>query len=456
MINYSLFYEEAVMKSIKEIRKGKFGKKFEQGQVIILMALAMVALLGFTSLAIDGGMLYADRRAAQNAADAAAFAGILKKAKGLSDADAIMAAVDLASTNGYESSQVNVEVWSQSDITGNYDFVSVDVTATTRTAFLHFVFDGEASNKVMAVTKVRAAGPAFPEVAIVAMNDCTTGSGPLLSITGGGNSGGVLTYNGGMFINSPEPSGSGHCAINPPSSAVTWGIRAFDGYKIWSVGSHAYNGQTKVSPVPIQVGFNGGQPISDPLAGLLEPQCTANGSVVGGVHQPGRYGGPGQPSLSGNQDKTFAPGIYCISGDVTVAGNGSWSGDGVVLNFMNGALSFRGNGNLTLTAPNATNCIGNNGDLTASCTYKGIVMYSSRANTNTLDIRGNGDIRVTGLVYALNGRVEGKGGGADPDDWVVRGQIIAGSVAGDGNGSFVVSYDADNTYHINTLMNLEQ
>jgi|GEM_PF-1108257 len=444
------------MKSIKEIRKGKFGKKFEQGQVIILMALAMVALLGFTSLAIDGGMLYADRRAAQNAADAAAFAGILKKAKGLSDADAIMAAVDLASTNGYESSQVNVEVWSQSDITGNYDFVSVDVTATTRTAFLHFVFDGEASNKVMAVTKVRAAGPAFPEVAIVAMNDCTTGGGPLLSITGGGNSGGVLTYNGGMFINSPEPSGSGHCAINPPSSAVTWGIRAFDGYKIWSVGSHAYNGQTKVSPVPIQVGFNGGQPISDPLAGLLEPQCTANGSVVGGVHQPGRYGGPGQPSLSGNQDKTFAPGIYCISGDVTVAGNGSWSGDGVVLNFMNGALSFRGNGNLTLTAPNATNCIGNNGDLTASCTYKGIVMYSSRANTNTLDIRGNGDIRVTGLVYALNGRVEGKGGGADPDDWVVRGQIIAGSVAGDGNGSFVVSYDADNTYHINTLMNLEQ
>lgn len=444
------------MKSIKEIRKGKFGKKFEQGQVIILMALAMVALLGFTSLAIDGGMLYADRRAAQNAADAAAFAGILKKAQGLSDADAIIAAVDLASTNGYESSQVNVEVWSQSDITGNYDFVSVDVTATTRTAFLHFVFDGEASNKVMAVTKVRAAGPAMPQVAIVAMNDCTTGGGPLLSITGGGNSGGVLTYNGGMFINSPEPSGSGHCAISPPSSAVTWGIRAFDGYKIWSIGAHTYNGQTKVSPVPIQTGFNSGQPISDPLAGLPEPQCTVNGSVVGGVHQPGRYGGSGQPSLSGNQNKTFAPGIYCISGNVSVAGNGSWSGNGVLLYFMNGALSFRGNGNLTLTAPNAANCIGNNGDLTASCTFQGIVMYSARSNTSTLDARGNGDIKITGLVYALNGRVEAKGGGADPDEWVVKGQIIAGSVAGDGNGSFVVSYDADNTYHLNALMNLER
>jgi Flp pilus assembly protein TadG len=444
------------MKSIKEIRKGKFGRKYEQGQVIILMTLAMVALLGFTSLAIDGGMLYADRRAAQNAADAAAFSGILKKAQGLSDADAIATAIDNASTNGYDSSQVNVEVWSQSDITGNYDYVSVEVTATTRTAFLHFVYDGEAKNKVIAVTKVRAAGPAMPEVAIVAMDDCTIGSGPLLEITGGGNSGGVLTYNGGMFINSPEPSGSGHCAINPPSSTETWGIRAFGEYKIWSVGAHTYNGQTKVSPVPIETGFNSGQPISDPLEGLPEPQCTATGSVVGGVHQPGWYGGPGQPSLSGNQNKTFAPGIYCISGDVNVAGNGSWSGDGVVLYFMNGALSFRGNGNLTLTAPNETNCNGNNGDLTASCTYKGMMMYSSRSNTNTLDFRGNGDIRVIGLVYALNGRVEGKGGGADPDDWVVKGQIIAGSVAGDGNGSFVVSYDADNTYHINALMNLER
>jgi Flp pilus assembly protein TadG len=446
---------EVVMKVINNIIQWKSKRNTEQGQVVILMAFALVALLGFTSLAIDGGMLYADRRAAQNAADAAAFTGILKKAQGLSNAQAIAAALDNASVNGYDSSQVNVEVWSQSDITGNYDYVSVEVTSTTRTAFLHFVYNGEAGNRVIAVTKVRAAGPAMPQVAIVAMDDCTTGSGPLLSITGGGNSGGVLTYNGGMFLNSPEPSGSGHCAIDPPSSAQTWGIRAYDGYQIWSVGSHAYNGETTVSPVPIQYGFNSGQPISDPLAVLPEPVCSSNGSVSGNQFQPGNFNGS-TLSGSGIQTFTFAPGIYCINGDVTISGNRSWAGDGVVLYFTNGALSFRGNGNLNLTAPNESNCLGQDGDPTASCTFKGVVFYSSRSNTNTLDVRGNGDIKITGLVYALNGRVEGKGGGADPDEWVVKGQIIAGSVAGDGNGSFVVSYDADNTYHLNTLMNLER
>ncbi len=37
--------------------------------------LAFVVLLGFTALAIDGGMVYADRRHAQNGADASSLAG---------------------------------------------------------------------------------------------------------------------------------------------------------------------------------------------------------------------------------------------------------------------------------------------------------------------------------------------------------------------------------------------
>jgi len=37
--------------------------------------------------------------------------------------------------------------------------------------------------------------------------------------------------------------------------------------------------------------------IGDPLEGLEEPRCTANGSRSGNVFSPGRYGGAGQPSL---------------------------------------------------------------------------------------------------------------------------------------------------------------
>ena len=47
----------------------------ESGQILILLAVGIVALLGFTALAIDGGAVFFDRRSAQNAADAAALAG---------------------------------------------------------------------------------------------------------------------------------------------------------------------------------------------------------------------------------------------------------------------------------------------------------------------------------------------------------------------------------------------
>lgn len=47
----------------------------EDGQTLVYVALAMVALLAFVALAIDGGYIYAERRHLQNAADAGALAG---------------------------------------------------------------------------------------------------------------------------------------------------------------------------------------------------------------------------------------------------------------------------------------------------------------------------------------------------------------------------------------------
>ena len=46
----------------------------EDGQVLIQVALMLVVLLTFVGLAIDGGLVYAERRQMQNAADAAALA----------------------------------------------------------------------------------------------------------------------------------------------------------------------------------------------------------------------------------------------------------------------------------------------------------------------------------------------------------------------------------------------
>lgn len=46
-----------------------------KGQVLVLVALSIFVLVGFTALAVDGGNLYATRRKMQNAADAGALAG---------------------------------------------------------------------------------------------------------------------------------------------------------------------------------------------------------------------------------------------------------------------------------------------------------------------------------------------------------------------------------------------
>ncbi len=48
----------------------------QPGQVAVIMAVAMTALLSMTALGVDLGYGYAHRRAAQNAADAAALAGV--------------------------------------------------------------------------------------------------------------------------------------------------------------------------------------------------------------------------------------------------------------------------------------------------------------------------------------------------------------------------------------------
>ena len=49
-------------------------KTSETGQVFVILALVMVVLLGFTALAIDGGLTMMTRKRAQNSADASAMA----------------------------------------------------------------------------------------------------------------------------------------------------------------------------------------------------------------------------------------------------------------------------------------------------------------------------------------------------------------------------------------------
>ncbi len=55
----------------------------QRGQIIVIAALAMIALIGGVSLILEGGNAYAHQRIAQNAADSVANAGATVLAKRL-------------------------------------------------------------------------------------------------------------------------------------------------------------------------------------------------------------------------------------------------------------------------------------------------------------------------------------------------------------------------------------
>jgi hypothetical protein len=80
-----------------------------RGQIIVVAAIAMVAIVGMTGLVIDGGALFAQQRVAQNGADSAATAGAVVIAENLGSATDIRTnqdvydAIDaIAIDNGFE------------------------------------------------------------------------------------------------------------------------------------------------------------------------------------------------------------------------------------------------------------------------------------------------------------------------------------------------------------------
>jgi Flp pilus assembly protein TadG len=94
----------------------------ERGQVLVILALALVAIVAAVGLVIDGGFAFAQRRAEQNAADFAALAGANALLNGR---DATAAALAAAQENGYAHGVGGTSV----GVTVTSTTVKVDLTA---------------------------------------------------------------------------------------------------------------------------------------------------------------------------------------------------------------------------------------------------------------------------------------------------------------------------------------
>jgi hypothetical protein len=205
--------------------------------------------------------------------------------------------------------------------------------------------------------------------------------------------------------------------------------------------------------------------VSDPLANV--PQCgngspgttnycpttprTANTKVL----QPGIYG-------EIKDSHTLSPGIYVITGGITLNGNDLIQGDGVMLYFAcsnypspcpaqgtvtsvnRAGIKATGNGALRVTGIRESDCT-TDANL---CPYVGMMSFADRNNDATQTWRGNGTNEngqasgLSGTIYAKSGEMDLRGNG-----YQMASQIIVDRFTMKGNPSTVtISYDLSKNY----------
>ncbi len=167
--------------------------KTEEGQAIVLLVFAIIGMLAFAALAIDGGIIYVERRSAQNAADNAAMAAALALCE--EEADIATSAMTVASQNGYNDNGVTNDVTvyfppANGPYAGDADYVEVIIDSYLSGNFIHLVYKGSIQVQGRAVTHCgdsSVGGQGFPPLPYVVYGgDPNCGESPIL-VSGNAN-----------------------------------------------------------------------------------------------------------------------------------------------------------------------------------------------------------------------------------------------------------------------------
>jgi hypothetical protein len=423
-------------------------KQGERGQVLALIAIGLVGLMGFSALAIDGGMLLSDRRHAQNAADTSSLAGAAGAATymrsqnvnyngfvcGTGDTMAVeqaaeYEAINRAATNDYTidadiTDYHGVDAQCQILDRGSYLDKHIDVltriTRDTESNFAHMVYDGPLRNEVEAVVRIYPPAPLAFGHAIVALNEAACSGNKYGVIFSGSSSttvtGGGVWSNGCMYGNGNK-----------------FTVDVYDG----DVGYAGQSGGTlsNIHPSPQYIPH----PIPDYSTQVDEPDCSGlpNRTVPHGgtvTLQPGVY----DKIKWTSGDLTLQPGLYCVTGNKGFdLQGGSITGDGVTIYLQTGGMTVNGSVDpLDLRAPVE------NPD--PSPAVPGILLYMAHGNTSTIKLNGNSTSFYLGTIYAPDGDVFLSGtSGTKP---TFNTQVIGENVEVSGNATIDINFLEDENY----------
>jgi Flp pilus assembly protein TadG len=403
----------------------------EKGQALILITLAAVGLFAFAALAIDGSMLFSDRRHAQNAADTSAMAGALAHARGNTIDEA---ALTRALSNGYDdngtTNEVTVEIVDSPPGVCPVNTVGKDITvtivSTINTTFARVIGRNQLTNIVTATSRACGTytGPPFPGNAIIAL--APSGQG----YDGSGNADWII-QGGGIFSNSSDPDAAycnGNIDIEMPSLTV---VGNYD----WRGGCNP-NITGSIIDDADQLTYSNYEAYFP-----RQPACNGTAFLSGGQYHPQAGADGSSVAFLSNSDMDFAPGLYCVTND-NINVHGLITGINVTFYMPspNFSLTFNGGGALGFPASAPT-----------SGEYDGVLIYlapqfdanGNLIQTQDLQLLGNGNGDITGTVIAPSASVIMRGNsGSDFNT-----QIIAWDVTSNGTSDVVIVYDPDDNLH---------
>ena len=413
-------------------------KPSERGQALVIIALAMIGLIGLTGLAIDGGNVYSDRRHAQNAADASALAAGLARFRENPGQTALTtnvenAALDRAESNGYDNDGVsNIVEVHVPPISGEYRgdnaYLQVIIISNVSTYFARVIGIGHMTNNVNAVVRVEPFPP-YPVLDGNALVSCNQSACPAVTVGGGSN---TTLIDGGLFVNSNcedntnklsfEVDGGG--GLTAPSLCTVGGYENTN----LNVGLISSN----CSPIDCNTDF---------ARANFDGHCSTSVSVD--PNDPTRL----LPGEFSDNAKSFppsgidelAPGVYCIntskgfkftSGSLKGGCSPSEPCDGVVFYMQQGGVDINTD-NVQLYAPKTG-------------VFQGLLFSFAKSNHSSVTINGNANNSFVGTMMAPDSLVTINGGSATKAIW--EGQIISDKAAISGNALSSLKYSNDDRY----------
>lgn len=392
------------------------GFNSQKGQALILIAFGIVALIGFTALAVDGGRVFSDRRNAQNAADTSAMAAVVKYIRSNNDRTAAKSeAVQRAASNNYQtdaSHTVTVEFCDEvsssdpcpGEAANNPEFVRVRITSVVPMTFARILGRDTVTNVVQAIARAKGTGEPDPFTAGAGMYSTKKGNyNDCFKVLGSAS---LAFHNTGIYVNcsgSDALSFGGSANIYMDANAQVVGCSDDLNFQIKGTG--------KIDCGAIEHNVNKNTFAKVPTT-LPRPTCSTAGShdTTNNVMYPGAF-----TSKTLKKDTLLMPGTYCFSGPLSLIAGASIRATGPVKLVLSNDLDLKGSANnftdLEIYAKNSNFSIAAQGVLNADrmrffgegnssfsvqaqgvLTSGNIYIYSE---TGQIDIQAGADVDIT-------------------------------------------------------------